>query len=179
MKGVDEEVLRRLYLEDKKPMHEVAELIGISIGSVYNYCHKYGIETRSQKDTFTFNGNTHTKSARERISRAHKGKHLSDDTKRKMSAAKKVGGIGHKKVRRDGYIAVYFPDHPRSTKEGYIMEHDLVMESVIGRWLNPNEVVHHINKIKADNRIENLLLMTKSEHASLHARERHATKRKE
>ena len=48
------------------------------------------------------------------------------------------------------------------------MEHILVMEALLGRHLYDHECVHHINEIKSDNRKENLQLMTKSEHMSLH-----------
>ena len=45
-------------------------------------------------------------------------------------------------------------------------------EENIGRYLKDNEVVHHINKNKIDNKIENLQLMTRSEHTKLHHLER-------
>ena len=61
------------------------------------------------------------------------------------------------------------PGHPRTTKAGYVAEHILVMEQHIGRYVKPGEHVHHINNVKDDNRIENLALMTKSAHHSLHA----------
>ena len=54
------------------------------------------------------------------------------------------------------------------TKDGLIDEHRLVMEQYLGRKLRPDEVVHHINGNKQDNRIENLEVMTNSEHARLH-----------
>lgn len=79
---------------------------------------------------------------------------------------------GHRKKRKDGYIAVYCPDHHMATKDGYVMEHILVMEKAIGRVITRDEVVHHKNKIKDDNRLENLELMTFKEHARLHMQER-------
>lgn len=53
-----------------------------------------------------------------------------------------------------------------------VKEHRMIMESEIGRALTKNEVVHHINGNRIDNRIENLQLMTRSEHSSLHNEER-------
>ena len=101
-----------------------------------------------------------------------------EEQKRKIADGHKKGGIGHKKKRSDGYISVYFPDHPRSSNDGYIMEHDLVMECLIGRHLKNDEVVHHKNRKKDDNRKENLQLMTKSEHTTFHLNERYKNRRK-
>ena len=51
----------------------------------------------------------------------------------------------------------------------YVKEHRYIMEQHIGRKLEPQEVVHHINRDKLDNRIENLrLLSSAAEHNYVH-----------
>ena len=46
----------------------------------------------------------------------------------------------------------------------YILEHRWIMEQVLGRKLRKGEVVHHKNKNGLDNRIENLVVMSKKDH---------------
>jgi hypothetical protein len=67
-----------------------------------------------------------------------------------------------------GYFVLYIPTHPFSTKRGYVLEHRLVMEKILGRYLSKDEEVHHINGTKTDNRIENLQLISPSDHMKLH-----------
>ena len=70
---------------------------------------------------------------------------------------------GGKKIDRDGYIYIWRLGHPLSKK--YVAEHRLVMEKHLGRYLKTDEIVHHINGIKDDNRIENLELTSNEKHA--------------
>lgn len=167
------EELIQLYTVEQLPIHSIADKLNMSVGKVFKYISLYQIPTR--KDNFTFRGRKHTKATIEKISKINKGKTVPIEVRNKISIAHKglsKGGIGHKKSRKDGYNYIYFPDHPKSTKDGYIMEHILVMECNIGRWLKEDEIVHHKNHIRDDNRIENLQLMTFSEHARLHMLER-------
>lgn len=72
---------------------------------------------------------------------------------------------GGRKVRKDGYVLVVAPEghpHPadRSKRTGiaYILEHRLVMEQLLGRYLRPEEVVHHRDNNPSNNAPENLVL---------------------
>ena len=76
-------------------------------------------------------------------------------------------------ISPDGYVKLRVGlSHPLADGNGYAYEHDLVMVSAIGRSLTGDEVVHHRNGDKPDNRLENLELMTRAEHNALHLRDR-------
>lgn len=101
----------------------------------------------------------------------NKGKHL--HYKVWNDGKKLPGGSAHPtwkggRYKTQGYVYVYVPDHPRIQKRPYVFEHILVAESKLKRYLKHGEVVHHINRIRDDNRPENLEVMTRAEHAMHH-----------
>jgi hypothetical protein len=71
-----------------------------------------------------------------------------------------------------GYKLVECGDHPDGIVKGggkkYIREHRLIMEKEIGRRLKSNECVHHVDGDRKNNSIDNLVLMTHSEHSKMH-----------
>lgn len=110
---------------------------------------------------------------RKRMSASHMGHFVTEETKRKIRAsnigqkrsevakqnmrgehsAHWNGGIRH----HEGYIQIFSPNHPFCSKKKYVCEHRLIIEKLIGRYLQPMEQVHHFNRKKTDNRPQNLM----------------------
>jgi hypothetical protein len=104
-----------------------------------------------------------------------KGAKTSEETKAKMRAARHPGGRnasnwkgGRPKFTRQGYVLIRDPGLPDDAASVYILEHRWVMATAMGRALRQDEHVHHRDGDKANNRIENLCLMSQSEHMRLH-----------
>ena len=62
---------------------------------------------------------------------------------------------------KDVYLYFYYKAHPYADRTGRILEHRLIFEQKLGRYLLPFESIHHKNNIRIDNRIENLELWSK------------------
>lgn len=76
-------------------------------------------------------------------------------------------------LKPSGYIEITRgPNKGRS-------EHNVVMEKQIGRPISEEEVVHHVNGNRSDNRIENLQLLTRGEHCRIHATENAPNRRRD
>ena len=66
-----------------------------------------------------------------------------------------------------GYVWIRKPNHQNHNGRGYVLEHRFVVEQKIKRLLKTNEIVHHINGIKTDNRTENLSVISRGENSKI------------
>lgn len=84
-----------------------------------------------------------------------------------------------KHISRYGYIQIRKLDHPFRDSDDFVFEHRLVAEEFLlnynnsveingKKYLHPDYVVHHINFNRQDNRVENLMILTKQQHQQLH-----------
>jgi hypothetical protein len=81
-------------------------------------------------------------------------------------------------VSKRGYRMIRMPDHPHAESDGYVREHILIVERILGKRLPVGALVHHVSGEKADNRPTNFVVCPdRSYHALLHQRQRawHAT----
>lgn len=75
------------------------------------------------------------------------------------------GGI---RKAQEKYHCTYMPSHPFAHYGGYVPTHRLIMEKKLGRYLQNEEVVHHIDGNIHNNKPENLAVMSKGQHIKLH-----------
>ncbi|HEC38122.1 hypothetical protein LCGC14_0797880 [marine sediment metagenome] len=142
----DKEWLYNQYITQKKSTYEIAQMIWstekitISPMTVFYWLKKHKIKTRTLSE-----------------SAINKPREKTSNWK------------GNNKKVKNGYIRIYKPEHSYIDKNGYISEHRLIIEKHIERYLNQKEIVHHINEVKNDNRIENLFLCkNNTEHSNIH-----------
>jgi len=66
-------------------------------------------------------------------------------------------------ITSQGYTSIRNTDHPNNVN-GYVLLHRLMVEEKLGRYLEKDEIIHHKNGIRNDNRLENLIIVTRKKH---------------
>lgn len=166
----DKEWLREHYVDKRLSLPEIAELVGSTVGNVHAHLKSAGIPTRDRKEGLRRDAEGRVVRAESKTRNASIRKAYEERALR----GERIAGPQHHhwkggRVQKGQYIVVYAPDHPRAKPQNpYIQEHVLVMEKELGRFLDRDEIVHHRNHIKTDNRPENLEVKTRAQHISEH-----------
>lgn len=133
--------LENMYFRENKGLNKIAKELGTTRTVISRRFEKFGIKKHDPISAKTIFG----------------------------SAENNGNWNGGRKIQ-NGYRMVRYPSHPKAI-QGYVYEHRLVMEQHIGRYLGKGEIVHHKNRNKQDNRLENLEILTPSEHNKVHRKE--------
>lgn len=164
----DKEWIKHIYLVEKMSLVDIAKETGSTPGNVRSVLVSFGVEIRNEKEALKvkYPNGRYGELASNWQGGKRKATTPNPQYKKRLGelAANWKGG----KVATSGYIYIYNPDHPNATKAGYVMEHRLVMEKELGRYLERSEIVHHINGDRQDNRVENLQVVSRSKHVSDH-----------
>lgn len=173
-KILTKEFLIEEYINKKKSPYKIQKEINCSVTIIVYYLKKYNVFIRNKSEAAK--GRVFTEEHKRKISENHrdcKGKNnpmygKGYKIKREKSGQWKDGQYKNK----EGYIFIYQPEHPYKSARLYVKRSRLVMEKHLGRYLQPTEIVHHINGIKDDDRLENLELTNIRKHAHSHYKDR-------
>lgn len=71
-------------------------------------------------------------------------------------------------VSKGQYNYAIVPEHPNATKNGYVLEHRVVVENALGIVLPRSTLIHHKDENKKNNHIDNLEPLSAKEHRYRH-----------
>lgn len=150
---ITKEELEKAYYEENRSAVQVAVLFNCTSTTIKNYLRKYDLRVKDSSEVM-------------------KGRVLSEEHKKKIVKTLRngkgadnpnwKGGRSWRGRDRDNAYPIILIDGK------YVPEHRYVMEQHLGRKLKREEEVHHKNGNKYNNDISNLIIMTKSEHATFH-----------
>lgn len=160
-------------LQKGESLRMIASSIGINHKTLSQKLKERGIQTptRTESAKNTWKNHTHPYKGKKGELCPRWGKKASAETKSKLCEIQQKRANENRYYRKShsyGYVLVYEPSNPAADRSGYVLEHRLIMEQHLGRYLTSDEIVHHLNENKADNRIENLEIVTRSTHAKIH-----------
>jgi len=139
------------YIDEQMTTQEIGRLIGAGHSTIGEWLIIHGIPRRLGKAVYA-----------------------TDRSREKRFGKRNPHWRGGEYRNGDGRVYIFQPDHPGSWVTGYVARARLMMENKLGRYLRNNEDVHHINHIVDDDDPENLMVLSRSKHSSLHAKERSA-----
>ncbi len=147
-----------LFYKKQMTLNDIAEKFGVAISSIGSFRHRHNLPPRGWSNgRHPFLGKHHSDKTIKTISNQLRGK---------MVGIKNGRYCGDKRKNYQGYTLIRKPEHPFCDCNGWVREHRLVMEEHLGRTLERHENIHHLNGIKDDNRLENLVVCSNSFHHS-------------
>lgn len=154
---ITKEQLEELYINQRLSFGQVAAILHIGSATVWRKLHKFDIPTRSSVEVRR--GRKLSPEHREKVIKTLSSQR---DQTGENNPYWKGGRSVTRGRRKDGFYVLILVDGK------YVPEHRYVMEQHLGRKLSKWEHVHHRDDNKENNVIDNLVVMSISEHQLYH-----------
>lgn len=148
-KKIELDKFRELFYDKRLPNQEIADYFKVGVSALGRFRARNGLPGRGWATGVSpVVGMKPGKKCREMAARSNKGRKAWNN--------------------KGGYVNVWGYKRVPVGNSKNMLEHRYVMEQHLGRKLDRKEHVHHINGDKLDNRIDNLEVLTNSEHGKRH-----------
>lgn len=153
-KAINYDEILRLYTVEELSSRMISNRLGYTRNTIDKHLKNCGVMRTKQEATAI------AEKHKRQVHKYQPGLH-SDEAKKKSRLTRYPNGPAEYCIHK-GYRVLTVGENVNRE------EHIVIMEKHLGRKLAKNEVVHHINKIKTDNQIENLQVMQRGAHTRLH-----------
>lgn len=173
---IPESKVAALYLSDKLSSEEIGRKYDISGVQVRRILKKQNIEIRPSSENKKI---SHSRqNAKEKMRKSATGRRLSESAKEKLRALTGIKNAqwgGGLTLSTGGYLQ--FSASPANGEHSTVFLHRLIAEWKYGRRVKKGEHVHHIDGNKLNNHPDNLVILSASQHATIHTEDRENGKR--
>ena len=159
------EELGRMYTERGLSLKAIFRATGIPISSIRGTLLKIGVKLRTRNEGIAMLVDRGEWKGWKKGKRDPMPQETRDKIRDKRTAWGDRHAVGYRK-KQTGYL-----EYTRGPNKGRGL-HQVEAEAMLGRKLRRSECVHHIDGNRSNNARENLAVMSRSEHARLHAFER-------
>ena len=153
------EWLYQKYWKEELSMRTIAKRCGMNYGEIRCLMWKLGIPTRTRIEA------RNTERCLKLSSKLMKGELNHQFGLKEERSANWKGG---RKLDKNGYVYLKKPFHPKASKDGYVAEHIFIWMNYYQRSIPLSYMVHHEDKDRQNNQIENLTLVDHREHTNIH-----------
>ena len=165
------ETLIERYVDCQQSLTEIAKDYGVTPNAIFYWLIKYGIPRRNKSEAARVLWKRFPEKHYNRNSASWVGIKRSEETRMKISLAKRGKNHPHWRggeCKKDGRVFILAPEHPFCGKSRYVLRSHLVWELNSGMRIQLGEIIHHKDGNRLNDEIENLQWMkNQSEHMRL------------
>lgn len=153
------EWLYQKYWKEELSMRAIAKICGMNYGKIRCLMWKLGIPTRTRIEA------RNTERCLKLSSELMSGE---KNPQYGLRGERSPTWKGGRKIDKNGYVYLKKPFHSKASKDGYVAEHIFIWMNYYQKNIPLSHMIHHEDKNRQNNQIENLTLVNHREHTNIH-----------